>query len=289
MPEVNYFEVATLADRRCAHTEDDQGCALWDGHDDEHLLCPKVVLETLDRTASYEQLTGQTLENVKDRWSARFAGYPPNELARDIEAELTAARQLVHLLDGKVSLERDMDEEQELLRHEAITLALGTSTPIWALYAERVCEAIDEDADRMREQLAAHGLDEEGWREDEPAFGEPAAELEQLLGLIDRMDGDPIWRFYADKRIWSALAQRERLRQQLAGLEHTPEDSFRQALVSMLNVLGDRSEPCPEGEACEGCAAESQIAQAEALDRLGYSSWQEFHDAEILRRQPDAL
>ncbi len=61
-----------------------------------------------------------------------------------------------------------------------------------------------------------------------------------------------------------------------------PTDFYRSAVVSMLNVLGDRlAEPCG-GQHCEGCEFEASEATRLGLEALGYETWQEFHDAEVL-------
>ena len=59
---------------------------------------------------------------------------------------------------------------------------------------------------------------------------------------------------------------------------------YRAIIVAMLNALGDRSEPCPGGAKCEGCEVDAFAAMDEGLSALGYETWQDFHDAEILNR-----
>ena len=58
---------------------------------------------------------------------------------------------------------------------------------------------------------------------------------------------------------------------------------YRETIVAMLNILGDWSKPCPGGSKCVGCEADASAAMEEGLSALGYDTWQDFHDQEILR------
>jgi len=60
------------------------------------------------------------------------------------------------------------------------------------------------------------------------------------------------------------------------------DNTFRETVVSMLNMLGDRSERCTvlvKHGHCEGCEADSWYAWSEGLLSLGYkdtrAGWQQ--------------
>jgi hypothetical protein len=57
-------------------------------------------------------------------------------------------------------------------------------------------------------------------------------------------------------------------------------DKHKQTIITMLNMLGDRSVKCPSNkEGCEGCSADAWAAWDEGLQALGYPStsqgWQQ--------------